>query len=221
MVPSDFANYFLASTGAGAALVGLLFVAISISPERFFGRDAAPEYQAVAASAFSALVNAFFVSLTALIPKTNVGGVAVVMGALALFNALQQARRLWNSHIGLLRLVRRMSLPLISLLVYGLEVSFGIDLLQHDRAVGTLDSLCILLLVIYGLGLTRAWELLGAPRTGLLGGLFDPLKNLREGEVLASRDAGPTSESTLPQDATDRAPGHRDTLISRRQLSEP
>jgi hypothetical protein len=34
MVPTDFANFFLSTAGAGAALIGLLFVAISINPER-------------------------------------------------------------------------------------------------------------------------------------------------------------------------------------------
>ncbi len=34
MVPEVFHDYFVASTGAGAALVGLLFVAVSIAPER-------------------------------------------------------------------------------------------------------------------------------------------------------------------------------------------
>jgi hypothetical protein len=45
MVPTDFANYFLASAGAGAALIGLLFVAISINTERTFGREAQPVRQ--------------------------------------------------------------------------------------------------------------------------------------------------------------------------------
>ena len=34
MVPEAFHDYFVASTGAGAVLVGLLFVAVSIAPER-------------------------------------------------------------------------------------------------------------------------------------------------------------------------------------------
>lgn len=34
MIPAAFTNFFLASTGAAAALVGLLFVAISVNPEQ-------------------------------------------------------------------------------------------------------------------------------------------------------------------------------------------
>ena len=33
MVPAIFTNFFIASAGAGGALIGLLFVAVSIAPE--------------------------------------------------------------------------------------------------------------------------------------------------------------------------------------------
>ncbi len=51
MVPEAFHDYFVASTGAGAALVGLLFVAVSIAPERTVMSGAPVERQAVATSA--------------------------------------------------------------------------------------------------------------------------------------------------------------------------
>lgn len=201
MVPSDFSNFFLASTGAGGALVGLLFVAIAVAPERIFGRDALPERQVVAASAFSALVNAFIVSLTALIPRMNVGGVAIVMGVLALFTTAQQVRKLWDRRIGAVQLARRMSLPVSSLVIYGLEIDFGISLIQHGTAVEPIFSLSILLLVIFGVGLTRAWQLLGAPRTGVFSWLFEPFKSIREDEEQGSGQVSATSDADrrLPQ----------------------
>jgi hypothetical protein len=212
MVPSDFSNYFLASTGAGAALVGLLFVAISVAPERIFGHDALPERQVVAASAFSALVNAFVVSLAALIPKMNVGGVAIVMGIFALIGTAQQMRKLWDRHIGALHLARRMSLLVSSLVIYGGEIAVGISLLQHGVRAEPLYSLSILLLVIYGVGLTRAWQLLGAPRTGLFSWLFDPLQNVRESEEQAHAQASdkPDVDGRSPQGATAGAQPGRD-----------
>ena len=60
LVPANFAHFFLATAGAGGALIGLLFVAISISPERIFSEDAPRERQALASGVFTALVNAFF-----------------------------------------------------------------------------------------------------------------------------------------------------------------
>lgn len=74
MVPSSFSNYFSAMVGAGGALIGLLLVAISIHPERTLGSRADAQRQAVAANAFSAMVNAFFVSAAGLIPGRNVIG---------------------------------------------------------------------------------------------------------------------------------------------------
>lgn len=53
MVPADFANFFIASAGAGAALVGLLFVAVSLAPQQIVTRRAPMERQAVAGSAFT------------------------------------------------------------------------------------------------------------------------------------------------------------------------
>ncbi|HET7641576.1 MAG TPA: hypothetical protein VFK47_22895, partial [Ktedonobacteraceae bacterium] len=50
MVPEAFHDYFVASTGAGAALVGLPFVAVSIAPERTMMSGAPVERQAVATS---------------------------------------------------------------------------------------------------------------------------------------------------------------------------
>src|SRR5205807_9091025 len=66
VVPPAFANFFIASASAGAALVGLLFVAVSLTPERMVTRRAPQERQAVAGSAFTALITAFFISLAEL-----------------------------------------------------------------------------------------------------------------------------------------------------------
>src|SRR5437588_9920681 len=84
VVPPEFANFFIACASAGGALVGLLFVAISIAPEQIVTPRAPLERQAVAGSAFTALVNAFFISLVALIPHFSVGSVIVPFSSLSL-----------------------------------------------------------------------------------------------------------------------------------------
>src|SRR5260370_22343121 len=94
MIPAAFANFFIASAGAGAALVGLLFVAVSIAPEQLVTRRAPMERQAVAGSAFTALMNAFFISLVALIPHFNVGFIIVPFISVCLVTTRIQAWQL-------------------------------------------------------------------------------------------------------------------------------
>jgi hypothetical protein len=187
MVPASFDNFLLAVASAGAALIGLLFVAISVRPERLFGVRAMREHAAVATSTFTALFNGFFVSAAALLPDENVGGVTV---AFALIGLLTTTRLGWHlvgyrlahrapgERVGL-RLARSLALVVGSLGLYGYELVLGIQILRQPHDVGLIYLLCILLLIIYGVGLTRAWELLGAPRYGLLGWL-NPLADLQE-----------------------------------------
>jgi hypothetical protein len=179
MVPTDFANYFLATAGAGAALIGLLFVAISINPERTFGREAQPVRQRVASGAFTALVNAFFISTSALIPHTNVGYVTLIMGGIGLLNSLRLAGEFlvgyWRSSLAATLpwpvALRALAFVAVSLILYGYEVVLAVLLLIQPDAVGFVYTLTGILLGIYGLGLVRAWELLGAPRSSLVGWL--------------------------------------------------
>src|SRR5215813_6812219 len=75
MGTSDFTNFFLAGTGAGAALIGLLFVAISVRPGLLVSRNTHPAVEVAVAMAFTALVNGFFISFAALLPHASIGGI--------------------------------------------------------------------------------------------------------------------------------------------------
>ena len=88
MIPDTLMNYFLASAGAGAALVGLVFVAISLSPKEAMRTGTASQWRAVAGQAFFALTNAFFVSLSALNTGLNLGWPVLVLSLLGLSTSL-------------------------------------------------------------------------------------------------------------------------------------
>jgi hypothetical protein len=88
-------DLFVASAGAAAALIGLLFVAISFSPERIVGAEGEAGGYGNAQRAFIALVNVFFVSLIALIPHASVhmfALTAVVMLALSIRATMRSYR---------------------------------------------------------------------------------------------------------------------------------
>jgi hypothetical protein len=79
VVPDDFVVYFATAATAAGALIGLLFVAASLRPETVLGKDAPPAARAIAGSAFTALVNSFFVSLIACIPDTRLASFSVAL----------------------------------------------------------------------------------------------------------------------------------------------
>lgn len=215
MTPEIFANYFLASAGAGGALIGLLFVAVSIHPEYTLGGEAHPVRRGVASGAFTALTNAFFVSMSALIPLTNVGGIAVVVGVVDVLitvqlglDLLQRARivRATSGRWG--AMVRVTGTLLVSVALYGYEGAIGVGLLLHPRDLGLTLSLAELLLGVYAVGLARAWELLGGPG-GMIARLLNPLQDLEEAQPSPDASAGarapavqvdarPTAPTTTP-----------------------
>jgi hypothetical protein len=204
MVPASFHDFFLASAGAGAALVGLLFVAVSIAPERNVAADAPVGRQATAASAFTALFNAFFVSLIALIPGGAFGGGAAVFGALGLVNSVGLARMLLKRWYGWQSALRRGFLVVVGVIVYGAELYYGARLLQRSDELGSVYSLVALLVGIYGIGLTRAWQLLGARRNGILGWLS--ILHEEDGAAAAARPETGAARSAVPS-ARPKAPG--------------
>ncbi len=77
IVSDKFINFLLGSTGASAALIGLLFVAIQITPAHTVGHTAPIERRATTESAFVALANTFFISLGGLVPDVNIGKVTL------------------------------------------------------------------------------------------------------------------------------------------------
>jgi hypothetical protein len=179
VVPPEFLNFFMASTGAAAALVGLLFVAVSLAPEQIVTRGAPVERRAVAGSAFTALINAFFISLVALIPHFNFGTLIVPFSSLSLLTSLLQAWSLLRPRKGWQSFLRRAVLVCLSLGLYGLELWNGVGLITDPTQVGFVYGLLFVLLGIFILALTRAWELLGAHRYGL-GGWLNPLQDVHD-----------------------------------------
>ena len=195
MVPPAYNNFFLASAGIGATLVGLIFVAVSIAPEHIVQANAPIERQAMAASSFTALLNAFFISLAALIPL-NIGTVILLMSTIGLINSSFLAWNLLKERERWLNVVRRVFLILVSFIIYGFEFYSAILIINEPNNVGNFYVLAGLLLGVYLIGLTRAWQLLGARRFGL-GGWLSPLRELDETMPIRTQEETETSSKTV------------------------
>jgi hypothetical protein len=178
MVTPDFQPFFSASVAASAALIGLLFVSVSVAPERVFGQQSDAVRQAQALSAFSALANIFFISLMSLVPDVRFGIVVTVVSIPAVLQtlALVGLARQWRS-AGLV--ARGVFLFLTSAAIYGYEFILGLQLWRVPTNKEALINLLLVLMGAYAIGLGRAWELLGAPRSGFIAYVWAVLTALR------------------------------------------
>ncbi|MBA2396567.1 MAG: hypothetical protein H0V70_27905 [Ktedonobacteraceae bacterium] len=181
MLPSEYTNFFITTATAGGALIGLLFVAISLAPERVVLTSAPIESRIVAGSTFTAIMNAFFISLGALLPHTNIGWFTISFGIIGILNSLNQGRALLIPWPSWQNVLRRMWLTVLSLYIYIYELVCSIQLLLSPTNGTPVSYLALSIVIIYIIALLRAWELLGAQRTGLLAWL-NPLYDLNKGD---------------------------------------
>jgi MFS family permease len=84
MTPPSFDTFFAASAGVAGALIGLLFVAISVAQERLTAENANPAHRVRASAALTSFGNALAVALFGLVPGIGLRWPAFVVGLLGL-----------------------------------------------------------------------------------------------------------------------------------------
>jgi hypothetical protein len=168
VVPAEIHDFFLAGGGVAGALIGLLFVAISVSAPRLArqGHDA-QLHRVRASAALTAFINALVISLFALVPGQKIGLAAVIVGALGLGFVAAALLSLWR-----VRHVRwstaRDALFLLGLVaVFVVQVITGVQIIAQPAGAGNLNTIAILVIVCFLIGIARAWELIGGPSMGI------------------------------------------------------
>jgi len=152
MVPSSYDAFFTAVATGAAALIGLLFVAVSVRDETIFGPKAVAGGEALAITAFSGLVNALLIALLALIPQDNIGYGAIILAVTSIVGSV----RLHN------RLNRARSTILLGFAVaaYLVQLGYGISLLINPHNSNSVNNISYVLFATMVYSLQRAWSLL-------------------------------------------------------------
>jgi hypothetical protein len=116
------------------------------------GPSADPTSRGLAASSFTGLVNAFFVSMLALIPGHNIGFGAAIMAVVSLYHTLRL-------HLGKPG-TRHIFVFALSLLAYGTELGLAIAFILHPHDVDLVNDLTFVLIGCFAVALGRAWQLM-------------------------------------------------------------
>jgi hypothetical protein len=162
-------QFFMASADVAGAVIGLLFVAVSVNSARHVSAAEAEVRNVRAAATLSAFTNAFAVAMFGLVPGFSVAHTATVVavyGLLRMAGALVTVFPKWRA--GKIRLWDFVFLPSLAL-VYAIQLFAAIVLDRNRHNGDALETICILVVVCFLIGIARAWELVGGPTIDLLG----------------------------------------------------
>jgi hypothetical protein len=169
-VLGHYENFFIASAGASAAILGLLVVAVSVVN----ADDAQPESRelrtVLAGSAFVALVDIFLVSIVALTGGSVSFGLSslamAIVSLLATRRLIPRAKQAGNFSPGFR--ARKLNIAFASVSVGSYSVQFGlaVALLANTQNAALQHALVLVIVVLYCSAIGRSWEVTGITRRG-------------------------------------------------------
>ncbi len=189
MTPANLHSFFAASAGVAGALIGLLFVAITVAQERLAAVDAAQAHRVRASAALTAFTNALTVSLFALVPGGDVGWTAFIVAVVGLLftgASVLSLVRVRKTQPGEMR----DAVFLVGLVItFGLQLVFGLRVLLHPQDADSVHIIAILVIVCFLIGIGRSWELVGGPSIALRSELGAILRSSQDDEHAGPTDA--------------------------------
>ena len=167
VVTGDARDLFVAVASAAAALTGLLFVAMSVTPRAASGRPRSVIHQVRSAAALLSFTNALGISLFSLVPGNNAGYPTIGFGLVGTLFTLASIRSLLADASARHRFLGQVTLIGGLLAVFIIEIVDGLRLRANPVNHSALDTIANLTIVSMLLGVARAWEFVGDRDTGI------------------------------------------------------
>jgi hypothetical protein len=167
-VAGQYQNFFIASAGASAAILGLLVVAVSVVNADDSDPTTRENRTVLAGSAFVALVDIFLVSIMALTGGSVSFGLSslamAAVGLLATRQLVPRAKRAGNFSRDFR--TRRLNIAFASVSVggYAVQLCLAVALLADTRSTALQHALVLVIVALYCSALGRAWEVTGITR---------------------------------------------------------
>ena len=165
-----YGNFFIASAGASAAILGLLVVAVSVVNADDSDPTTRELRTVLAGSAFVALVDIFLVSIVALTGGSVVFGLSslamAIVGLLATRRLIPRAKRAGNFSRSSQTRTLNIAFASISAGGYSVQLVLAVALLTNTQSAALQRALVLVIVALYCSALGRAWEVTGITRRG-------------------------------------------------------
>ena len=172
MVPGTYRDLLIAISSSAGALIGLLFVALSVAPHRNQSPGQRVIQQVRAPAALLAFTSALAVSLFTLVPGTNIGYPAVVTGVIGIAFTAAAIRTIAQAATSSALRRQQTGLIVLLVLIYGVQLIAGFIEIAHPYHRTPQNVIGYTLVAGLLVGISRAWELIGDRDTGLLASLM-------------------------------------------------
>jgi hypothetical protein len=167
-VVGPYEDFFIASAGASAAILGLLVVAIAVVNADDENPTTRELRTVLAGSAFVALVDIFLVSVVALTGGSVTFGVSslamAVMGLLATRRLIPRAKRAGTFSSGIRTRNLNIAFAALSVASYSAQLGLAVSLLGDTGSGALQHALVLVLVALYCSALGRAWVVTGITR---------------------------------------------------------
>jgi len=197
-VVGHYADFFIASAGASAAILGLLVVAVTVVNADDANPTTRENRTVLAGSAFVALVDIFIVSIVALTGGSVVFGLSslamAAVGLLATRRLVPRAKRAGNFSRDFRTRELNIAFASISVGCYSVQLGLAIALLANTRSAALQHALILVIVALYCSALGRAWEVTGITRRGL-GAASTPASAMVIADARVDTALGQTSRS--------------------------